>query len=68
MAKRSTQKRTSVKCSVDSCYYWGSGNVCEANEIMVKNNIDSPTFEIGTIGEMDARTSEETMCATYKPK
>lgn len=68
VAKKTGQKRTAVKCSVDSCYYWGSGNVCQADAIMVKNNVDQIGFEIGTIGDLEARTSEDTMCATYKPK
>lgn len=68
MAKKTADKKTRVGCTVDSCSYWGFGNVCEADEIMVKNNIDSADMEIGTMDTLDAATSEETMCATYKPK
>ncbi|MGI6557793.1 MAG: DUF1540 domain-containing protein [Limnochordia bacterium] len=27
---------TEVKCVVDSCTYWGKGDVCKADSIMVK--------------------------------
>jgi hypothetical protein len=30
---------TKVKCTVDSCEYWGKGQVCNAEEIEVKNDI-----------------------------
>lgn len=30
---------TKVKCTVDSCEYWGEGQVCQANQILVKNDI-----------------------------
>jgi hypothetical protein len=37
---------TKVKCTVDSCEYWGEGQVCNAHEIEVKNDIsgDSDQF------------------------
>jgi hypothetical protein len=28
-----------VRCSVDSCQFWGSGQVCNAAEIWVRNDI-----------------------------
>ncbi len=30
---------TKVRCSVNSCYYWGEGDVCKADSIWVNNNI-----------------------------
>ena len=30
---------TKVKCTVDSCEFWGVGQVCNAGEIWVKNDI-----------------------------
>ncbi|MBO8126585.1 MAG: DUF1540 domain-containing protein [Firmicutes bacterium] len=68
MVQKTAKKHTGVKCTVDSCYYWGSGNVCEADEIEIKNNVRNFNMEIGTMGAMEAQTSEETMCATYRPK
>ncbi|MGE5552278.1 MAG: DUF1540 domain-containing protein [Bacteroidota bacterium] len=58
-----------IKCSVDSCSYWGRGNVCEADEIMVRNNKPQDyDMEIGTMGEVEAETSAQTMCETFKPR
>jgi hypothetical protein len=34
---------TNVKCTVDSCEYWGEGQVCQANQILVKNDIAGDT-------------------------
>lgn len=30
---------TKVKCSVNTCEFWGKGNVCKADGIWVKNNV-----------------------------
>lgn len=30
---------TKVKCSVDSCKYWGEDQICMAGEIWVRNDI-----------------------------
>lgn len=30
---------TRVRCSVDSCEFWGKGEVCQADTIWVKNNM-----------------------------
>lgn len=38
---------TDVKCKVESCYYWGTGDICKADTIMVDNNT-------GTGGRMEA--------------
>lgn len=43
-----------VKCVVDSCEYWNSGNKCLASMI----EIQPP----------NARDTEETDCATFRPK
>jgi hypothetical protein len=50
---------TKVKCTVNSCDFWGEGQVCNAHEIQVKNYIagdaDQPSnhylnaeMEVGT--------------------
>lgn len=71
---------TEVKCSVDSCYYWGKGNVCQANTITVKNDTDRTyevgaggrrNLEVGTLGAgaaASARTSSQTRCETFRPR
>lgn len=62
-----------IKCSVNSCYYWGDGNVCEAEEIYVSPNTKATKatndMEIGALGKTaDSQKSEHTMCVTFKPK
>lgn len=66
---------TEVRCKVSSCHYWGSGEVCQAPSIMVKNNFNggmggaSEDMEVGGIGQNDeAGTSTETMCETFVPE
>ncbi len=46
-----------VKCEVDSCTYWGSGNLCNASSIYVVNRTSE-----------NASTSEVTDCKTFEPK
>ncbi len=72
---------TKVNCTVDTCIYWGEGQICKAGEIWVKNNTDqiegamSTLTEIsGELGTMDRRgrrtskanTSRETCCETMR--
>ncbi|MGE5528270.1 MAG: DUF1540 domain-containing protein [Patescibacteria group bacterium] len=58
-----------INCSVDSCTYWGKGDVCEADSIMVRNNqVQRYDMEIGAMGGMNPETSAETMCETFKPR
>ncbi|MDI3279923.1 MAG: DUF1540 domain-containing protein [Bacillota bacterium] len=74
---------TDVRCSVDSCHYWGEGEVCTADSIWVKNNMRGDAdderaigrggMEVGTIGERraarrSARHSGETCCETMRPR
>lgn len=46
-----------VKCEVNSCNYWGAGNLCNASSIYVVNR-----------SKMNATTSEGTDCKTFEPK
>lgn len=65
-----------IKCSVRSCHYWGQGQVCQADSIMVKNNkpgdiddeLANPDMELGSIGNVDANSSQETCCETFRPR
>lgn len=60
-----------IMCSVDSCYYYGSGDRCRAEKIMVQNNhrtMGNTNMEIGSIGGNDASRSNETLCQTFIPK
>ncbi len=59
-----------IYCTVNSCYYYGSGDNCKASKIMVRNNpqtLGNANMEIGTIGGQ-ARESNQTLCETFIPK
>jgi hypothetical protein len=47
-----------VKCEVNSCKYWGAGNLCNASSIYVVNRV----------GGRQASNSEETDCKTFEAK
>lgn len=48
------QATPSVSCVVDSCKYWRSGDLCEADKIKVSGR--------------DADECQDTNCATFEPK
>lgn len=59
-----------IYCTVNSCFYYGKGDLCFAEKIMVKNNpatIQSTKMEVGTLGGV-ARESNQTLCETFVPK
>lgn len=58
-----------IYCSVDSCYYYGSGDLCKASKIKVKHNpatLGSANMEVGTLGG-EAHESNHTLCETFIP-
>jgi hypothetical protein len=65
-----------INCSVRSCRFWSQDQICQADSIMVKNNkpgdVDdellSPDLELGVIGNVDANSSGETCCETFRPR
>ncbi|XEC96836.1 DUF1540 domain-containing protein [Paenibacillus tarimensis] len=65
-----------VKCSVSNCTYWGQGNECNADEIMVEVdahahvdfNTEFAEEELGTNHKDTAPDSSQTCCHTFKPK
>jgi hypothetical protein len=73
---------TDVKCKVSSCHYWGHGDICGADSIMVDyNRTRSFRMEVGSLDPDDikgkssvttdtekAMRSEETLCKTFRPK
>lgn len=67
---------TEVRCTVSNCYYWGDGNVCVAERILVVSDQAVKLLEkglgddeeFGEIGETPARASRETCCYTFRPK
>lgn len=59
-----------IYCTVNSCYYYGSGDKCAASKIQVQNNpatLRDVNMEIGTIGG-EAGRSNQTLCNTFIPK
>jgi hypothetical protein len=58
-----------IYCTVNSCYYYGSGDRCRAEKIMVKNNAATlgTNMEIGSI-DGEAAQSNQTLCHTFVPK
>ena len=67
---------TDVKCKVKSCHFWGPGDVCEADSIMVSNYVDDNSqMEIGdldlNIGKNrggQLASSSKNICKTFKPR
>lgn len=64
-----------IHCLVDNCHYWGQGNMCNANEIIVT----SDSFGAGQPNEVDAKRAKsldptpagscmETCCKTFVSK
>lgn len=45
-----------VKCNVDNCHYW-KNNYCTAS-----------TLEVNPVDGVDAETSDDTCCTTFKPR
>lgn len=60
-----------VKCEVNSCYYWASGDKCHAEEILVnytnRPSMKASDVEFGLMGEGKAST-DNTCCETFRPK
>lgn len=59
-----------ISCTVNSCYYYGTGDACKASQIMVRNNpatLGNANMEIGTLGGQ-ARESNHTLCETFIPR
>lgn len=62
-----------VSCSIANCYYYGEGNICTADKIIVEHDrhasYDSEmSAELSEKNHIDvADTSSETCCKTFKP-
>lgn len=67
-----------VRCSVSNCAFWGQGNFCQANSIIVQPDAQdsmqtedasyTSTVLNGQMMESSVSTSVETCCQTFKPK
>ncbi|KEK24228.1 DUF1540 domain-containing protein [Bacillus gaemokensis] len=67
-----------VRCSVSNCSFWGQGNFCQANAIVVQPDAQSAdqaanasytnAVLTGETLDSSAQTSVETCCQTFRPK
>lgn len=65
-----------VKCSVANCSFWGEGNNCNADAIMIdidshsraKYNEEFAGESFDSDHQDAAKTSASTCCHTFKPK
>ncbi|MGL4522675.1 MAG: DUF1540 domain-containing protein [Bacilli bacterium] len=66
-----------VRCSVANCQFWGSGNFCQASQVVVhseNDNANAYQTESMTNAVLDsgltssASTSYETCCQTFIPR
>jgi len=64
-----------IGCIVSDCYYYGKGNKCKADKILVTtdnfaayNQEADMSFEMaGELSPQEAGNSTKTNCLTYKP-
>lgn len=57
-----------VKCKVNSCHYYGAGDICTADTILVDNNQDhirNTRMEVGTVGGDKASDRNNTARSGY---
>lgn len=61
-----------IHCLVDNCHYWGEGNLCQANEIMVVNDAfgeDQPdeldAKRASNLSTTPAESCMDTCCKTF---
>jgi hypothetical protein len=60
-----------VNCTVDNCKYWNSGNLCEAQQIVIQNDEQggfSPSAKLKELGATPADDVDDTCCQTFKMK
>ncbi|ANE47336.1 hypothetical protein SY83_14855 [Paenibacillus swuensis] len=65
-----------VKCSVSNCNFWGQGNNCQADAIMIDIDAHSRmNYNEEFAGESfdsdhkdEVKTSSATCCHTFRPK
>jgi hypothetical protein len=52
--EKKNQNLSGVKCVVNACYYYESGDQCHADKIEIQST--------------NARSTQDTDCATFSPK
>ncbi len=66
--------KVEVSCAISNCSFYGRGNVCNAEKIMVEVDAHARydtemSSELGEKNHSDqADTSRQTCCKTFKPK
>jgi hypothetical protein len=71
-------QQVTVRCTVDNCYYWRGGNVCDAKEILVTNDMVGQRYPgevdvqhlstvLEEVGETPVKSCQETCCKTFRP-
>lgn len=60
-----------VNCTVNTCKYWESGNLCNAQQIVIQNDEEggfSPNANLKHLSATPAQSEDETCCQTFKLK
>lgn len=67
-----------VRCAVSNCSFWGQGNFCQAQAIVVQpeekafSNMNDDSYQSSVIQgvqiESSVSDSAETCCQTFQPK
>lgn len=63
--------RQQIECTVSSCFYWGEGDRCYAERIIVTGNpaaIRDARTEFGQLEGRTAARSSDTQCHTFIPR
>ncbi|MCP8968147.1 DUF1540 domain-containing protein [Ectobacillus ponti] len=67
-----------VRCAVNNCHFWGQGNFCQANAIVVQpdskayTNLNDESYYNAVLQgheiSSDVAASAETCCQTFRQK
>ena len=58
-----------VNCTVNTCKYWQSNNLCNAQQIVIQNDEAGGFSQNATLTQLNATpasTMDETCCQTFK--
>jgi|BEDMetMinimDraft_2_1075160.scaffolds.fasta_scaffold02620_2 hypothetical protein len=58
-------KNQTIKCTVDACRYWVSGNNCDLQEIWVNRRSGAAGGLMSVLGGNPAPTEQDTFCASF---
>lgn len=63
-----------VRCTVSNCKYWGSGNNCQADQILVMapasplQQAEKHGMRAETLNQTPVRVAEDTLCYTFEQR